>query len=259
MKTLPIILVSLLISCTLLGQDDLTSINNNLTIQAGVNYLSLIDQTFSPIVIAGTIPNFRIGFNQNKRNKTLWSTDISVAYGNLDYNNEYFSSTYASVQLSFNYLSKIKSFGKSKLYLGGQFSSVLNILDYDGFESGSWYTAQQLEPILIYHYAISEKQAVSGQFSYPIASLVGRPNYAGVDEFVVANSDNIPKILYSRMKIYSLNKLINPNFELKYSYNLRKIVLSISANYSYLQVNSISKYYKNELGLNLQFQLKIGK
>jgi len=257
MKKLLLIFKSLLITCTVLGQNDLTSIKNYLTIQPGISYLSLKDQTFSPIVFSGTSPTIKLGFGQNRRNEARWNTDISASYGNIDYQNEYFPSAYLSAQFSFNYLSKFKSLGKANLFLGAQFRSVLNILDFEGFNSGSWYSAQQLEPMLIYDFRISEEQSITAQFSYPIASLVSRPRYSK-DEFVVANSANIPKILYSRMNLYSLNKLINPNFKLGYSYDFRKVVFSITGEYDYLQVNSITKYYKNEWGLNLSFQLKIG-
>ncbi|MEE9439266.1 MAG: hypothetical protein V3V14_09730 [Saprospiraceae bacterium] len=266
MKILITIATSLFIASTVLGQNDsirIYSISplkiiNKITIQSGASYLALKDQTFSPIVFSGVIPSIRLGFNQNRYNEKLWNTDISLSYGNIDYKNKYFKSTFIAAQFTFNYLWKIRSFKNSKIFLGGQFKSVLNLLDYDGFNSAGWFTAQQLEPILIYTYAISGRQSISGQFSYPIMSLVSRPSYAGIDEFVVVNSDNVPKILYSRMKLYSLNKLINPNIELKYSYTLKRSIFSISANYSYLQVNSVRKYYKNTLGLNLIYQLKIG-
>lgn len=257
MRVTVLTILFLFVSKFVSGQNDSIEINNNFTLESGISYLSLKDITFSPIVFSGFIPNVSLGFNQNRRNGVLWSADISISYGNIDYNNTYFSSTYTSAEVSFNYLLKVKSSENSKFYLGGQFSSVLNILDYEGFSSASWYTAQQLEPILLYNYTISEKQSITGQFSYPLVGLVSRPSYAGVDEFVVANSNNVPKILYSRMKLYSLNKLINPNFQLKYTYNLRKIIVSIIGNYSYLHVNSARKYFKNELGLMAELKLKI--
>lgn len=240
------------------GQND-SAITNTLTLSPGLDYISLKDRTFSPIVFTGVAPKVKLGFSQNRRGHALWHSIITVSLGNINHENEYFSSTYASVHFCFNYLSIIKSSRKSKIYLGGQFRSALDVLDYDGFESGAWFSAQQLEPIILYTFSISEKQSFTGQFSYPVVSLVSRPRYAGVDEFVVINSDNISKILYSRKQIQSLNKVINPNFKFKYAYNLPKICFSISANYSYLQVNSIRKYYKHEFGINLGFHLKISK
>jgi len=184
--------------------------------------------------------------------------ELSAAIGNIDYNNEYFSSTYNSVHLELNYLSNIKSLERSKVYLGGQLASVLNVLEYDRFESGGWYTAQELEVVAAYKYFHSEKVALSGQLSYPIAGLVSRPSYGGIDEYVVANSFSVPKVIYGRKQFYSLDRLINPSLELKYSYSFRKLVLSIAGEYSYLQVNSVRKYFKNEWSLGLEFQLKIG-
>lgn len=253
------IAVSFFISQFVYGQNDSNKKHNALALSVGLDNISLKDQTFSPSVFSGNIPNLSLGFSRNIRDQKLLNTFISVSVGDIDYKNQYFTSTYYSAQFSFNYLWKINSYGQSKIFLGGQFGSILNLLDYDGFVSASWFTALQLAPVLIYSYDISEKHSISGQFSHPIMNLVSRPSYAGIDEFVVINTENVPRILYSRLKLYSLNKLINPNLELKYSYELQKSVFSISANYSYLQVNSIRKYYKNSLGFNLMFQIKIGK
>ncbi len=258
-KAAILVVINLFVYQFVFGQNDSTKISNSLKIEAGVDFISLKDQTFSPTVFSGNTPMFGLGFSQNIRNEKLWNTDISISYGNIDYKNEYFTSTYIAAQFRFNYLWKIRSLKNSKIFLGGQFGSVINLLDYDGFNSAGWFTAQQLEPVLIYTYTISEKHSISGQFSHPIVSLVSRPSYAGIDEFVVINSDNVPKILYSRMKLFSLNKLINPNLELKYSYKLKRTIFSISANYSYLQVNSVRKYYKNKFGLNLELQIKLGR
>jgi len=263
MKKLFMILLSSLITQLGFGQDNNNlkdaNILNTLSISPGLDYISLKDRTFSPIVFAGTAPKISLGFRQNRRNEKLWGSSISASVGEINHKSEYFESIYVSAQFTFDYLSLIKSIGKSKVYLGGQFRSELNILNYDDFYSGSWYTAQQLEPILIYKFIASGKQSITGQFSFPIIGLVGRPGYAGVDEFVVVNSLNIPKILYSKTKIQSLNKFINPTFKIEYSYNLPKIRFTLAANYSYLQVNSIRKYYRNELGFHLGFHFKFGK
>ena len=259
MKILTVTIIYLLSTCYLLGQISSAEVSTNLTVQSGVSFVTLKDQTFSPIVFSGFVPNIRLGFNQNIRNKELWSVHLSLSSGNIRYNNKYFSSTHQNAQFTLNYLTKLKSFGKSKVFLGGQLNSELNTLNFDGFSSGSWYTAQKLEPIVIYDYEISDRQSIRGQLHYPIASLIGRPPYGGVDEFVVANDDNIPKILYSRLKIYSITKLVNPDIELRYFYTLQKTALSITANYSYIQVNSVRKYSKNELNLSAAVKINIGK
>lgn len=254
-----IIIICLLASQTLHSQSETNKKQSTISLSLGLDNQTLKDRTFSPTVFSGNTPCFGIGFEQNIRDEKLWSTSLNGSAGIIDYKNKYFETNYISAQFRFNYLWKIKSYENSKLYFGGQVRSVMNILDYDGFASGSWFTSQQLEPMLIYKHKISDKQSITGQFSYPIIGLVGRPKYAGVDEFTVINSDNIPEILYSRLKLQSINKLINPNLALKYSYEVQKAVFSISANYNYLQVNSVRKYYKNSLGLQLMFQLKIGK
>lgn len=232
---------------------------NYLFVQAGIESLSLKDRTFSPTVFSGVVPQVGVGFHQNIRDERLWNARVSASVGTIDYENRYFPSDYTSAQLTFNYLWKAETIGQSKLFVGAQLESVLNVLDYEGFSSGSWFSAQQLEPIVQYTYPIAENQSISGQFSYPILSLVSRPPYAGVDETVVINSDNIPKILYSRTELYSLGKLIDPNLELKYVYRFSKGVFTLAANYNYLQVNSIRKYYRNRLGINATYHLKIGK
>jgi len=263
MKLLFVMLMSLLMTQVGYGQEEAvlsdTRITNALTLSPGLDYISLKDQTFSPIVFTGFAPKINIGFSQNRNGHALWHADLAISVGNIDYENEYFESTYVSAQLSLNYLSIIKSNRKSKIYVGGQFRSALNLLEYESFASGSWFTTQQLEPIILYKYEVSDKQSITGNFSFPIIGLIGRPSYAGIDEFVVINSENISKILYSRLQIQSFNKLINPNFELVYSYNFRRSRFSISANYSYLQVNSIRKYFKHEFGINVGFHLKIGR
>ena len=258
MKKLILIIIGFFLTYACYGQNNTPKISS-LSFSTGLNYIKFKDRTFSPIVFSGLLPEINLGFRKTTEKNSLWNIDLNLSYGTVNHTNNYFESTFVSAQLAFNYLKEIKSDKKSRIYLGGQIRSILNVMDYEGFASGSWYSAQQLEPILIYDYTITNRQSIRGQFHCPIFNLVSRPSYAGVDEFVVVNSDNISKILYSRLKVYSLNKIINPNFEIQYLFKLKKINFSFSTRYSYLQVNSIRRYKRNQLNLNLGIHIKIGK
>lgn len=251
MKKITLILLTFLFTQLLYAQSDQVNVQNRFSVKVGISHLSLKDRVFSPIKISGIVPRIELAFEQKKQHQTLWSSGITVNYGNLDYKGNLFPTTAASLQLYFNYLKGIKSSKNANIYLGGQYNSTVNLLDYDGFSSGSWYSAQQFEAILKYQFSISRKQLVEIQLSYPLASLVSRPDYAGLDEFVVVNSDKIPKILYSNLKVYSLNKLFNPRFALVYSHQLEKTLLSLTASYEYLQVNSIRRYFENGWSLSI--------
>ncbi len=259
MKVPITLLLFLMINCFASAQSKEVQLRKDLSIQTGLNFLSLKDLTFSPIVFKGAIPEVRLGFNSNKTHKTFWSISAAASTGEIDYQNKYFSSNIVSADFSLNYLSNISTHGNSTFYFGGRFNSVLNILEYDGFLSGSWYTAHTLEPIFICNFTLNEQHVLTGKFHTPIAGLVSRPTYGGVDEYVVSNVDNITKIIFGRSKFYSIDKLINPTLELKYNYLLPKLGFSISGEYNYLQVNSIRKYYKNEWTLLLEFKIRIGK
>ena len=251
--------MSVILPILVYGQEETTTTYNEWAISIGAEQASLKDRTFSPTVFSGILPTANLAFRRNNRDQKLISARIRASYGNIEDSGEYFRSTITSAGLSINYLSRIKSTTQSKVFFGGQFKSVLEVLDYNGFESGSWFTAQRLEPILHYQYSLSDEHLIAGQFSYPLLSYVTRPNYAGVDEFVIVNSQNIPKILYSRGQFQSITKVIHPEVELNYYFSMDRIRFTASAHWSYLQVNSVWKYRKLNTGFRIGAQLKILK
>jgi len=248
-KSCTIFCFAFLFCITLLSQDN----SNNkslLNIKLGLSQESVKDIVFSDLKFHGIVPSFGIAFEKEKANTHL-SIFANGKYGKIDYDNKYFKSDFIDMNLGFKYAKVLPNKFLSDLYLGTVINAGLNILDYDGYENGSWMSGYSLGFFARKKFSFGEKQNLVAELHYPVIALLSRPQYAGRDEFVFANTDKISKILFTRNKLYSIDKFINPLIKIRYNYSLEKLNLFSSLNYEFLYLDSTIKNYRNSIGLHV--------
>ncbi|MGB1206784.1 MAG: hypothetical protein ACPG5B_14135 [Chitinophagales bacterium] len=257
-KTILFIIINIFYLSLLKGQNESVKTNKFILMEGGFQNEILKNKTFSALKFQGIIPSIRFGYEARK-DTSIWSSNLNILYGSINYNNEFFPSDFIDINLNVNYVTKVFQTKKARFFVGGQFSSTIQLFNYDDFSNGSWQTTQTIDFLFKHQYIINSKHVFSSQMSYPLLGLASVPKYGGLDEFVVVNSDNIPKILYSRMSLFSLHSLFNPKIEIAYEYHRPKIGVRASSTYQYFQINSIKKYYRNSIGFHLALMLKIGR
>lgn len=228
----------------------------NLYLEIGVSHESLKDKVFADLKFDGPIFQAGLGFEKTT-NKSFWSVDLSGNFGTIKYGN-IFPTLYLDLGLGFKYAKSINSTDQNSLFAGGAIYSNLNILDYNGYENGSWMTGHNIG-ILLKKNVLLKNHAVETELIFPLISLISRPPYAGRDEFVFSNTDNIPKIILTRNKLYSVNKFFNPKVSFKYSYDLGKLDLFSRVQYEFLLLNTENKYLRNSLEINFGLALDFNR
>jgi len=232
----------ILLSINVFGQDT-NEENSRFFFELGIANKTLKDRSFSKLRFHGFIPSLEIGYENTKKN--YWNIDLLAKYGIINYRNRHFPTTYIEGNLSIRYALPVSD----KSWAGGRFRTSLNVLDYDGFDNGAWMTKHHLDVFLRHSFNIS-KHSFIGEFTYPLIGLASRPRYAGLDEFIAANSDNIPKILYAQNKIYTLHNYAEPTLRLKYIFKSGKSNYYSRLTYSYLYLNSVNAYFKHSIRLS---------
>lgn len=227
-----------------------------ISISGGIVNHVLKDNVFSDLRFEGFVSQFGLDF-QNINSKSYLSIAINGNYGTIDYN-KFFKTSYLDFNLIANYARSINKTNLNSLYVGGSFKSLINILDYNGYENGSWMTGYSLAILLRKNLRL-KKTIITTELSFPLVGLFSRPTYAGRDEFVFSNTDNISKIIFSRNKFYSFQNYINPCVSLRYTYSLGKIKMYSVLRYEFLYLNSVHKYLKSSLGINVGVTFTIKK
>jgi len=135
----------LLLALDVFAQDDSP---NELTLylEFGVSNASLKDQVFSDLKFNGIVFQSSLGFEKTT-NLSFWSVGLSGKLGTIKYDN-IFPTLYLDFDLSFKFAKTIDHSARNSLYAGGVFASKLNILDYDGYENGSWMSGHSLGLLL---------------------------------------------------------------------------------------------------------------
>ncbi len=240
-------------------------LKHRFSFKAGLFNERLVDETFSGILFQGVLPKYTLGYKHKKLRIELQSSTPNLDKTNIDFDNTFFPSTLLDAHLKIGLSKTFEldfTYG-AKLNLGGQLHSQLMVLNYDNFDSGSWLTAQRLDVTarLEKHLRTRKEQWVHLDVSYPLFALASRPAYAGIDNFLVENSDDILKILYSRNDFYSGIGLVNPELTLTYFYKpvnyhdyttfAEKLMLHLSLHYEYLYINSVKPLSRNSFGIEL--------
>ena len=245
MRKIILLTTLLLIALSAFAQDEPKQ--RNLYIKIGPSSQSLKDKVFSDLNFKGLVLAYGIGYNKSN-SKKYYGIDITGNYGNISYEG-LFKSAYINFNLAIKYTVNLNKENINGLYAGPALNARLNILDYEGYDNGSWMSGYSLDLLLRKNISLVELP-LSLEFTLPLVGLLSRPAYAGRDEFVFANTDKIPKILFSRNDLYFMNQFLNPQIALNYQKASGRFNFLSSIRYEFLYLDSVNEYYKNSIDLH---------
>lgn len=249
-KTSIIVILIISIQCIAISQV------KSISVRGGIVNQVLKDKVFSDLKFEGFVSQLSLDF-QSISSKSYWSIALTGNYGGIGYN-EFFNTQYLDFNFIATYARSANQANLNALYVGASFKSLVNIIDYDGYENGSWLTGYSVA-ILLKKNINLKKTIINTELSLPIGGLLSRPPYAGRDEFVFSNTDNISKIIFSRNKFYSFNNFINPCASIKYAYSFSKTKIFSVISYEFIYLNSIHKYLKSSVGISVGLTYNFNK
>jgi len=214
-------------------------------LELGATQLYSKDNVFSLLKFQGQLVQPHIGYRRNKGGNRQWSIYFSPGLGSIFYNKElagtdrtkHFTSSRYQAGLELDYLFR----STTSRWLGVGFISSAMILDFDGFDNGSWYTQQALAVKAKEDFSLSDR-----------LNLISRPSYSEVDEWVVIQEDSVGNIIYGRSELYAIGQFINPIFQVRlYPSNSSRWYLK--ARYYYHGISSIKSFREHGLGVSLGY------
>ncbi len=225
---------------------------HTIALSVGQSNENILDRIFSPISLQSSLTKFAFAYHQEKRNEffvDLNSSNLSLEKPNISYNNDLFPSSLIDVNIKVGYLRPIKK--KPNLRIGAQLHNSVFVLSFDNYSSGSWLTSEMLEFVGKYQLSLLERHQLSLIAAYPIIGLASRPPYSGLDKFVIDNSDNVAKVVFSKNQLKSGLGYINPQLALHYQYLFGALGFRASLDYQYLHVNSVKSLSQQSIGIYL--------
>lgn len=256
LKNIILFIFFLLFSCLsrVKGQE------NQIGFDLGFNQGFLKDLNFSPLNYqeGGLLYSLDYVRKQSK-GKGILSIDADFSFGKLQTAaSESFISEQTLFNLELSYLRKINLENQNwQFYLGGQYNSYLQILDWNDFDSFSFLATHGIGLKGFTAYKINDKNSIQSTFFLPLIQNLVRPPYNGIDEYIIENQDNILKIL-THGKPAVFNKYIAFDWKVNYIYVLNsRLNLRISYLLRYQNVNEINKFIQLQnqftTGLLLKF------
>jgi hypothetical protein len=220
-KTLIIIIAIVLFSNNILAQHKKNYIGFNI----GYNQGYLKDEVFSPLNYSEGGKLFGLMYKrQNPTKKYVFETNILFGTGKLKtVASDFFKSGYLLAFVDLSYLKKISTIKAKNLsfYIGGQYQSQLQYLDWKSRETFSFTATHGINIRTLANYTINKKSTIQSSVAIPIFQILVRPPYNGINEFISANEDNTIKLITTG-KTTTLNKYFAINWQTMYNYNFSK-------------------------------------
>lgn len=228
-------------------------------VQLGIAPTTMKDQNFSQLRMKGSPIFFSLQYEKQKANR-LWQFAFTPSYGKIKIRDGYFPTDDVQLNMHLVYAQAIRNTANGDafgVYIGGKLRSSTMLLIYDGFENGGWMTSQGVDLFARFQYPISDKQHIEANFTYPIFAFVTRPPYGGYDSYVYENSNNVPKVIYSRANFETGASYIHPQLGIKYRYLLGNKSLVLSWNIAYVSYKEVKpiQSFQQSLGLGIRFKL----
>lgn len=224
---------------------------SSIHVHIGAANVLMKDRSFSALNFSGTILTTTLGYEKQKKEHLL-VFDLNTKYGTLTYG-KYFPTDLYDLKLSGAYARKLRyKHQPLQGFLGAKVHSALRLLDYNGFDNGSWISSVGLDIFYVGEYTLNHKNTLRIDFSYPILAYAVRPPYAGFDAYVseLASDNKIPTILFTKGILTSGLKLVNPTLVLGYVYDLSdKIDISARYSFDFLHYHP-SNYIRNSKVIN---------
>lgn len=234
-------------------------LRNQIAIAIGFNQGFVKDLNFSVLNYRENGSSYSLEYNRKQRNdRGIWIFNADVSLGKIKTKaTDFFTSNTTMVNLEVSYLRKVKlEKSKWQMFVGGQYNSYLQILDWNDLESFSFLATHGIGPKVLVNFKLNYRNRFRTSFFIPLFQNLVRPPYNGIDESIIENQDNTLKLIVSGKPAF-LNKYFAFDWKLNYIYVLtRKFDLKFSYLLRYQNVNEINKFIhlQNQVTTGLNFK-----
>jgi hypothetical protein len=235
--------------------------NNRIGIEVGYDQGYLKDQIFSLLNYSqgGILVGLNYLYYKPNGNYRVQSK-FSFGSGNLKTNvSDFFESTYIAANFQLDYLRKLSFIKKERLciYVGAQYRTQVNYFDWNDLSTFSYLATHGIAIKALGTYQLSTRSNIQSSVSIPFFQSLVRPPYNGIDEFVIANTNNLSKILFTG-NASSFNKYLSVNWHSSFRFDISKrFELMVSYSMLYQRVFDDQKFIqlKNQftIGTNFKF------
>ena len=235
-------------------------LNNKIGIQIGNNFGYLKDLNFSVLNYNESGLLYSLDYiNQKPNGKGIFNADIDFSLGKLKSKaSEYFTSDITLANLEVSYIRLLaKKENQLIFFLGGQYNSYLQILDWNDFESFSFLATHGIGVKGLLQCNLNSKHTFKTSLFIPVFQNLVRPPYNAIDETIIENQDNTLKLIFSG-KLSSFNTYFSFDWKLNYVFEVAKR-FDLTATYlvRYQKVSEINtvKHLQNQItfGANFKF------
>jgi hypothetical protein len=199
--------------------------NSRIGIEVGYDQGYLKDQIFSFLNYSqiGIVVGLNYLYYKPNGNYRIQSS-FSFGLGNLKTEvSDFFESSYIMANFQLDYLRKLPFIKKERLciYIGPEYRTQLNYLDWDDLSTFSYLATHGIAIKALGTYQLSTRSNIQSSISIPFFQSLVRPPYNGIDEFVIANTNNVSNILFTG-KASSFNKYLGVNWQTNLRFDISK-------------------------------------
>lgn len=238
---------------------DYEGFKNKIGIQLGYNQGYLKDLNFSVLNYQEGGVMYSLQYSRQQPNgKSIFNVDGDFSLGKLktSASDDLTSSiTMSNLEISYVRLLSPKE-QTTRFYLGGQYNTYLQILDWNNLESFSFLVTHGVGVKGLLAYNFNPKHQFTTTLFIPIFQNLVRPPYNGIDETVLENQDNTVKLIFLG-KPSSFNTYVAFDWTFNYAYSLsNKFALTATYLVRYQQVIEINrtKHLQNQLTVGMDYK-----
>lgn len=237
--------------------DKIDFTKNSIGLQLGYNAGYLKDVNFSALNYKEGGLLYSLKFEHHPPNeKEIIDAEFNFCLGTLKTKaSDNLTSASTMANFEFSYLRKLIQ-KRAAIYLGAQYNSYLQILDWQGYESFSFLSTHGIGFKGLLSYPLSSKHKFTSSLFIPVFQNLVRPPYNGIDEKIIENQDNISLIIFDGQPA-SFNQYFAFDWKLNYLFSLSK-KFDLSATYllRYQKTSEINEitHLQNQLSVGLNFK-----
>lgn len=227
---------------------------NSLGIRVGYNQGYFKDLNFSPLNYTEAGMLFGLTYTKlSSKEKGVLNVDLEFSSSQLKTKkSSYLVSNSTLANLEISYLRRVSSSKDLSFYIGGEYSSYVQIVDWQDFDSFSYLASHGIGVKGLLFYDLTPIHRFSTSLFIPVFQFLARPPYNGIDEEIIENQDNIAKIIFNGSPS-SVGQYLALEWKINYLLSIsEKVDLSATYLLRYQNLSEINKV------IHLQNQLSIG-
>lgn len=257
MKIIPFLtlyLAMIIASVNSYGQETNFS-NKELGITLGYNYGYFKDLNYSPLNYQQKGLSFAFDYTfPNRRNGDLMNVHLGFTPNTIESPAaEHFIADYLIGDIRFDYLKKMKS-AKPRLtaYLGGQFNSHHNFVNWDGLDAFTYLFGHQLAAKGMVKWQLNSKRSIQSSLAIPVVGWTVRPPYNGFNKTTEANEASPLKLITAEGQLTTVNKYFLVDWDIQYRIETKSkwdIALKYSLQYEHFKDEHSLKRLHNQFAV----------